>query len=139
MKRWTVAARSGFGVPGRVFAVGLLCASLGACSGWDYAMGASYGGTTAAGGAGAGSASAAASTGTVVAAGASGLYVNISLGTAAANIFAVATGAAIYAAMLQESGEWPFGPHPTMLEGRAINEQDCTKPITDSQANLKCK
>jgi hypothetical protein len=100
-------------------------------------MGASYGGSTAATGAGAGSV--AASTGTVVAAGASGLYVNISLGATAANIFAAATGVAIYAAMLQESGEWPFGPYPTMLEGRAINEQDCTKPITDSQANLMCK
>jgi hypothetical protein len=135
MRAWTVAARPAFGTVGRILAVGLLCASLGACSGWDYAMGASYGGTSTAVGAG----SAAASTGTVVAAGASGLYVNISLGTAAANIFAVATGAAIYAAMLQESGEWPWGPYPTMLEGRAINEQDCTKPITDSQANLKCK
>jgi hypothetical protein len=100
-------------------------------------MGASYGGSTAATGAGAGSV--AASTGTVVAAGASGLYVNISLGATAANIFAAATGVAIYAAMLQESGEWPFGSYPTMLEGRAINEQDCTKPITDSQANLMCK
>jgi hypothetical protein len=139
MDNWTAVPRPAFGVVGRILAAGLLCASLGACSGWDYAMGASYGGTTAAAGAGAGSAGAAASTGTVVAAGASGLYVNISLGTAAANIFAVATGAAIYAAMLQESGEWPFGPQPTMLEGRAINEQDCTKPITDSQANLKCK
>jgi hypothetical protein len=136
MKHSTVKPRSAFEVVGRVFAVGLVCANLGACSGWDYAMGASYGGTTTTA---AGAGGAAASTGTVVAAGASGLYVNISLGTAAANIFAVATGAAIYAAMLQESGEWPWGPHPTMLEGRAINEQDCTQPITDLQANLKCK
>jgi hypothetical protein len=137
MKHLTVVSRPSFGVVGRALATGLFCASLGGCSGWDYAMGASYGGTTA--GAGAGAGSAVASSGTVVAAGASGLYVNISLGTAAANIFAVATGAAIYAAMLQESGEWHWGPDTTMLEGRAINEQDCTKPITDSQANLKCK
>ena len=102
-------------------------------------MGASYGGSTAAAaGTGAGGA-AAASTGTAVVAGPAGLYASISLGTAAANIFAVATGAAIYAAMLQESGEWHWDNYPPMLEGRAINEQDCTKPIADLQANLKCK
>jgi len=104
-------------------------------------MGASYGATGAAAGtgAGAGSASAAASTGTVVAGG-TGLYVSIPLGTAAVNIMAAATGVAIYAAMLQESGEWrPWWQYPPMLEGRAINEQDCTKPIADMQANLKCK
>jgi hypothetical protein len=125
------------GVAFRLLAAALLCGSVSGCS-WDYAMGASYGGTTAAAGAGAGSATV--SSGTVVAAGSSGLYVSISLGTAAANIMAVATGAAIYAAMLQESGEWhPWWTYPPMLEGRAINEQDCTKPIADSQANLKCK
>jgi len=103
-------------------------------------MGASYGATgAAAAGAGAGTSSAAASTGTVIAGG-TGLYVSVTLGTAAANIMAVATGAAIYAAMLQESGEWhPWWQYPEMLEGRAINEQDCTKPIADTQANLKCK
>ena len=51
---------------------------------------------------------------------------------------AVATGVAIYAAMLQESGEFRLTAYD-MLEGRAINEQDCTKPIVDPQANLKCK
>lgn len=116
-----------------------LCGAVAGCSGWDYAMGASYGGTTTTGAAaGAGSVgSAVATTGTVVAGG-TGLYVNISLGTAAANIMAVATGAAIYAAMLEESGELQLRRYD-MLEGRAINEQDCTKPITDTQANLKCK
>jgi hypothetical protein len=121
-----------------LLAAALACGSVSGCGSWDYAMGASYGGTTTAAAAGAGTGSAAASTGAVVAGG-TGLYVSVSLGTAAANIMAVATGAAIYAAMLQESGEWrPWG-YPPMLEGRAINEQDCTKPITDTQANLKCK
>ncbi len=100
-------------------------------------MGASYGGTAAAA-SGVGTGSAAASTGTVVAGG-TGLFVSVSLGTAAANIMAVATGVAIYAAMLQESGEWRPSLYTPMLEGRAINEQDCSKPITNSQANLKCK
>jgi hypothetical protein len=98
-------------------------------------MGASYGGSTAAAGAGTGSS--VVSSGTVVAVD-GGLYASISLGTAAANIFAVATGLAIYAAMLQESGELHLGTYPPMREDRAINEQDCTKPITDTQANLKC-
>jgi hypothetical protein len=132
MRDWTFRS----GVAFRLVAVALLCGGLSGCS-WDYAMGASYGGTTAAAGASAGSATV--SSGTVVAAGSSGLYVSISLGTAAANIMAVATGAAIYAAMLQESGEWHPWTYPPMLEGRAINEQDCTKPIADSKANLKCK
>jgi len=130
MTHWTI---------GFLLATALACGSLSGCS-WDYAMGASYGGTgAAAAGAGAGAASAAASTGAVVAGGA-GLYASIPLGTAAINIMAVATGVAIYAAMLQESGEWrPWWQYPPMLEGRAINEQDCTKPIADMQANLKCK
>ena len=121
-----------------LFVPALVCGSLSGCS-WDYAMGASYGATGAAAAAGASTASAAASTGTIIAGG-TGLYVSVTLGTAAANIMAVATGAAIYAAMLQESGEWrPWWQYPDMLEGRAINEQDCTKPITDTLANLKCK
>jgi len=134
MTHWTI---------GFLLATALACGSLSGCS-WDYAMGASYGGTGAAAagagaGAGGGAASAAASTGAVVAGG-TGLYASIPLGTAAINIMAVATGVAIYAAMLQESGEWrPWWQYPPMLEGRAINEQDCTKPIADMQANLKCK
>lgn len=119
-----------------LLAAALLVGSVGGCS-WEHAIGASYGGTTAAG-AGTGVGSAVASTGTVVAGG-TGLYVNITLGTAAANIMAVATGVAIYAAMLEESGEWRPSPYPPMREGRAINEQDCTRPIVDLQANLQCK
>jgi hypothetical protein len=136
--RWTDSSRDAFRLVSRFAAVALLCIGASGC-GWNYAMGASYGGTTAAAGAaGAGTGSAVASTGTVIVAD-GGLYASISLGTAAANIFAVATGVAIYAAMLQESGEFHLGQYPPMREDRAINEQDCTRPITDTQANLKCK
>jgi len=116
----------------------LLCTGATGCS-WNSAIGASYGGATAsAGTAGAGAGGAVASTGTVIAVD-GGLYASISLGTAAANILAAATGLAIYAAMLQESGEFHLGQYPPMREDRAINEQDCTKPIMDTGANLKCK
>ena len=30
-------------------------------------------------------------------------------------------------------------PPATMAEGRAINEQDCTRPIEKPQANLRCR
>jgi hypothetical protein len=113
----------------------LICTGATGCS-WNSAIGASYGGTTAAAGAGTGSA--VASSGTVVAVN-GGLFASISLGTAAANILAAMTGVAIYAAMLQESGELRLGAYPPMREDRAIHEQDCTKPITNTQANLKCK
>jgi hypothetical protein len=109
---------------------------LGGCSGVEYAMGASYGTSTAAVAPVAAGASA---TEITIIAGGTGLYVSVSLGTAAANVMAAATGAAIYAAMLQESGEWRPWRGPPMLEGRSINEQDCTKPIADPLANLKCK
>jgi hypothetical protein len=28
---------------------------------------------------------------------------------------------------------------PRLLEGRKVNEQDCTKPIADPSANLRCR
>ena len=31
------------------------------------------------------------------------------------------------------------GPAPAMLADRAVAEQDCTKPIEDWSANLKCR
>ncbi len=138
---WTYSPRNAFRLAFRLAVAALLCTGATGCS-WNSAIGASYGGTAgsgaAIGAAGAGTGSAAASTTTVVAGG-TGLYASISLGTAAANILAAATGLAIYAAMLQESGEFHLGQYPPMREDRAINEQDCTKPITDTQANLKCK
>lgn len=135
---WTGRSRTAFRLAFRLAVAALLCTGATGCS-WNSAIGASYGGTTAAAGAaGAGAGGAVASTGTVVAVN-GGLYASISLGTAAANILAAATGLAIYAAMLQESGEFRLGPYPPMREDRAINEQDCTKPIMDTGANLKCK
>jgi hypothetical protein len=135
---WTYPSRTPFRLAFRLAVAALLCTGATGCS-WNSAIGASFGGTAGSGAAvGAGTGSAAASTTTVVAGG-TGLYASISLGTAAANILAAATGLAIYAAMLQESGEFHLGQFPPMREDRAINEQDCTKPITDTQANLKCK
>jgi hypothetical protein len=62
--------------------------------------------------------------------------VNIQGGSAAGAVVAVATIAAIM-------GVWRDAPPgraaPDMLEGRAISERDCTKPIEDWSANLKCK
>jgi len=135
MIRWTAPSRTAFRLAFRLAVAALLCTGATGCS-WNSAIGASYGGTTAAAGAGTGSA--VASSGTVIAVN-GGLYASISLGTAAANILAAATGLAIYAAMLQESGEFHLGAYPPMREDRAINEQDCTKPIMDMHANLKCK
>jgi hypothetical protein len=138
MIHWTAPSRTAFRLAFRLAVAALLCTGATGCS-WNSTIGASYGGTTGAvGAAGAGTGSAVASSGTVIAVN-GGLYASISLGAAAANILAAATGLAIYAAMLQESGEFHFGAYPPMREDRAINEQDCTKPITDSQANLKCK
>jgi len=37
------------------------------------------------------------------------------------------------------SGMAPNTPAPEMLADRAIAEQDCTKPIEDWSANLKCR
>ena len=34
---------------------------------------------------------------------------------------------------------WNAAPAPELLEGRAINVQDCTKPIKDLSANLRCR
>ena len=33
----------------------------------------------------------------------------------------------------------PSGPAPEMLHDRPVAEQDCTKPIEDWSANLKCR
>lgn len=34
---------------------------------------------------------------------------------------------------------WTPAPAPELLEGRAINVQDCTKPIRNPSANLRCR
>ena len=62
--------------------------------------------------------------------------VNIQGGSAAGAVVAVA-------AIVALTGIWRDAPSlraaPDMLEGRAISEVDCTKPIEDWSANLKCK
>jgi len=36
-------------------------------------------------------------------------------------------------------GAHPASPPPPLDAGRRVNEVDCTKPIKDSSANLKCR
>ena len=33
----------------------------------------------------------------------------------------------------------PASPSPAMDSSRSVNEQDCTKPIVDRSANLRCR
>ncbi len=37
------------------------------------------------------------------------------------------------------SGYGPWRPIPPLAEDRTIHEQDCSKPIENSSANLRCK
>jgi hypothetical protein len=65
-----------------------------------------------------------------------GLFISISveLSATAANIFN-----GLMIAGLLVAANSPIGEPPQMLEDRTINEQDCTRPIVDLTANLKCK
>ena len=47
-------------------------------------------------------------------------------------------GAALVGFLIAGNNVYPARWTP-MREGRAINEQDCTKPIADTTANLKCR
>jgi hypothetical protein len=78
---------------------------------------------------------AAGSSGWVVADG--GLYASVtfSISATAANVIAAGALIGFLAAGNQAS---PLPPAP-MREDRTINEQDCTKPIADGLANLKCR
>jgi hypothetical protein len=64
-----------------------------------------------------------------------GLSVTIGLSETAGNIIA---GAGMLAILAAGNNVSPFPP-PRMKEDRTINEQDCTQPITNFSANLKCK
>jgi hypothetical protein len=79
-------------------------------------------------------ASAAAATGTSVVVN-GGLVATVSLGATAANILA---GVGVVALLAAGNGLSPVPP-PTMREDRSINEQDCTAPIANPTANLKCR
>src|SRR5262245_4974503 len=64
-----------------------------------------------------------------------GLVASISLGASAANVLA---GVGIVTLLAAGNGISPL-PRPPMREDREINEQDCTAPIVNLTANLKCR
>ena len=64
-----------------------------------------------------------------------GLVASISLGASAANVLA---GVGIVTLLAAGNGLSPVPP-PPMREDRTINEQDCTAPIVNLTANLKCR
>ncbi len=68
--------------------------------------------------------------GTTASGGAAQLQAN---GSGAAALLAVGILAAV--AATQPSA----APAPQLAPGRRVNEQDCTKPIADPAANLKCR
>jgi len=65
-----------------------------------------------------------------------GLYASATIGlsAAAANVLS----AIFIAGYLVAANDLALGPSPKMREGRAINLQDCSKPIENWSANLKC-
>ncbi len=72
------------------------------------------------------------------------LGLRIEGGSAAAAIVAAGTLAALVAGRDEWTERdrvlpWQASPPPELLEGRAINVQDCTKPIKDLSANLRCR
>jgi len=71
--------------------------------------------------------------GTTVVAG--GVSVSVAGGSAAAAVGA----AAILGTMFYYGAEPLDRTPPPMLEDRRINEHDCTKPIADYSANLRCR
>lgn len=64
-----------------------------------------------------------------------GLWASISLSTAAVNVLA---GVGIASLLLAGNGISAVSP-PPMREDREVNEQDCTAPIVNLTANLKCR
>ncbi len=64
-----------------------------------------------------------------------GLFVAVALSATASNVIA---GLGIFAVMV--TGNEALPPIPlAMKEDRSVNEQDCTRPIVDFTANLKCR
>lgn len=105
----------------RALAVLLAAALLPGCA-TNYAVSAStFGGTAAA-------------TGTSIVVN-GGLYASFALGATAANVIA---GIGIVSILAAGNGLSPVPP-PPMREDRTINEQDCTAPIANPTANLKCR
>jgi len=72
------------------------------------------------------------------------LGLHVQGGSAAAAIVAAGAVAALVASRDERGGRyrvlpWEAAPPPALLEGRAVNLQDCTKPIKDLSANLRCR
>lgn len=65
-----------------------------------------------------------------------GLFVSATIGISAATANAIA-GIFILGILAAENGLSPLPP-PKMREDRTINLQDCSKPIVNGSANLKC-
>lgn len=65
----------------------------------------------------------------------SGTYLGLDVqsGSAAGAIIAIGALGAMYG-----SGETGAKP-PALLEGRTVREQDCTRPLEDPGANLRCR
>ena len=61
------------------------------------------------------------------------LGVDVRSGSALGAIIAIGALGAMSA-----SGGAPASP-PAMLEGRSVSEQDCTRPIENPSANLRCR
>ena len=81
------------------------------------------------------SAGAGGSSGSVVVDG--GLHASVSISISAAAANAIAAGALI-GFLAVGNNLAPLRPAP-MREDRTINEQDCTQPIANGLANLKCR
>ena len=66
---------------------------------------------------------------------ASGTYLGIDVqsGSAVGAIIAIGALGAMYGSDAQRTGP------PALLEGRSVREQDCTKPLEDPGANLRCR
>ena len=63
-----------------------------------------------------------------------GLYASVGISTAAANAIVYTMFGAMF---LYDGLNWR--PPPEMDERRTVHEQDCTKPLENPAANLKCK
>jgi|SRR5205807_3622999 len=70
--------------------------------------------------------------GTAISSSSAGLSVQASGATAAALIGLGIAGAVMYRS---EASGWA----PALAPARRVNEQDCTRPIEDISANLKCR
>ncbi|MCU0805396.1 MAG: hypothetical protein MUF79_09965 [Burkholderiales bacterium] len=63
-----------------------------------------------------------------------GLYASIGLSAAVSNAIVYGMFGAMF---LYDGLNWR--PPPEMDENRTVHEQDCTKPLENPRANLKCK